>query len=204
VSTFCVQPRFHIGAGTGAGAAVRAGDGIRIVDVAGAQPCEFWAFNRADVSEHLASEHTKPSIRRRYPREGDAAYTNRRRPIVRLVVDRSPGQHDMDFAACDTARYQELGADAGHPNCEDNLHIALATLGIALPYTPQPWNLFTNFCLEADGSFSIKAPATGAGDHVILRAEMDVFVVISACPQDLNATCGGQPTDLSLEIGHWA
>ena len=79
-----------------------------------------------------------------------------------------------------------------------------ATLGIALPYISQPWDLFANFFLQADGSFTIELPATVAGDQVILRTEMDAFVVVSACPQDPNATCGGQPTDLSLDIGRRA
>ena len=185
----------------GYGVAVSAGDAVRIIDVEGQQPCDFWAFSRADIFEHLSCEHTKPSIEKRYPHIGDAAYTNRRRAIVTLLVDHSPGQHDMEFAACDTARYLQLGADERHPNCADNLRLALARLGLALPYTPQPWNLFTNFFLESDGSFTIKAPATNAGDYVVLRAEMDAYIVVSACPQDQNDTCGGRPTGLCFETG---
>ncbi|MDH3375813.1 MAG: urea carboxylase-associated family protein [Gammaproteobacteria bacterium] len=185
----------------GYGVAVSAGDAVRITDVEGQQPCDFWAFSRADVFEHLSCEHTKPSIAKRFPRIGDAAYTNRRRAIVTLLADQSPGQHDMDFAACDAARYLQLGADERHPNCADNLRLALSTLGLVLPYTPQPWNLFTNFFLESNGSFTIKAPATNAGDYVILRAEMDAYIVVSACPQDQNDTCGGRPTGLRFETG---
>ena len=72
--------------------------------------------------------HTKPSIEKLFPREGDAAYTNHRRPIVTLLEDRSPGQHDMQYAACDRWRYIELGGPehADHASCENNLHQALA------------------------------------------------------------------------------
>jgi uncharacterized protein YcgI (DUF1989 family) len=147
--------------------------------------------------------HTKPSIEKLFPGEGDAAYTNHRRPIVTLVEDHSPGQHDMQYAACDRWRYIELGGPehADHASCENNLHRALEGLSIKLPFTPQPWNLFTNFFINPDGTFTIKAPESKPGDYVILRAELDAYVVLSACPQDFNDTCGGNPTDVLAEVG---
>ncbi len=48
---------------------------------------------------------------------------------------------------------------------------------------------------------TIKPPDTSAGDNIVLRAEMDAYVVVSACPQDLNPTCGGAPTDIRVEVG---
>ena len=154
-----------------------------------------------DIFEHLSCEHTRPSIQRLYPREGNSAFTNHRRPIVTLLEDNSPGEHDMEFAACDKYRYLELGADESHANCTDNLHKALSELGLSLPYTPQPWNLFTNFFLNSDGTFEVRAPSTKSGDSVTMRSEMDSYVIVSACPQDMNDTCGGNPTDILVEIG---
>ena len=191
----------HVPARTGTGFEISKGQYIRITDIVGAQPVDFWAFNRNDVYEHLSCEHTRPSIAKLYPRIGDSAYTTYRRPIVTLIEDNSPGQHDMQFAACDKYRYLELGADESHANCQDNLHNALSALGLSLPYTPQPWNIFTNFFLNADGTFEVKAPETKAGDNLILRVDMNAYIVVSACPQDMNLTCGGQPTDIQVEIG---
>jgi uncharacterized protein YcgI (DUF1989 family) len=196
-----VLQSFHLPARTGKGFRVSRGDLIRIIDVEGQQPADFWALNADDIYEHLSCEHTKPSIEKLFPRTGDAAYTTHRRPIVTLIEDRSPGQHDMQFAACDRWRYLELGAHADHESCQDNFHLALKSLGLQLPYTPQPWNLFTNFFINGDGTFSVMAPATQPGDYVVLRAELDAFIVVSACPQDMNDTCGGRPTDLRVEIG---
>ncbi len=196
---FVVEARGHLAFG------VDQGDLIRLTDPEGAQPIDFWAFNRADIYEHLSCEHTRPSIEKLFPRVGDAAYTTKRRSIVTLLEDNSPGQHDMEFAACDVYRYAELGWDEAsqgrHANCTDNLHKGLADLGLALPYMPQPWNLFTNFFLKPDGTFEVRAPATQPGDNLILRAEMDAYLVVSACPQDMNATCGGAPTPILAEVG---
>jgi uncharacterized protein len=193
---------YHVAARTGRALAVSKGDLIRITDLHGQQPVDLWAFNRADPSEFLSPEHTKPSIEKLFPRENDAAYTNRRRPILTVVEDNSPGQHDMQYAACDPARYRQLGVTGEHASCEGNLHASLAGLGLSLPFTPQPWNLFTNFFINPDGTFTIKAPSTKPGDNIVLRAEMDVFVIVSACPQDQNDTCGGMPTDVRVEVGH--
>jgi len=196
-----VKESMHIEARTGKGFTVRKGDLIRITDLKGAQPVDFWAFNKRDIFEYLSCEHTKPSIKKLYPREGDSAYTTHRRPIVTLVEDRSPGQHDMQFAACDEWRYKELGAKGKHASCTDNFHAAMKSLKLKLPFTPQPWNLFTNFFLNADGSFDLKSPDTRPGDYLVLRADMDAYIVVSACPQDMNLTCGGNPTDIKVEVG---
>jgi uncharacterized protein YcgI (DUF1989 family) len=189
-----------VSARTGKGFEVKKGDLIRIVDVEGQQPVDFWAFNRSDISEYLSCEHTKPSIEKLYPRKGDSAYTNHRRPIVTIVEDRSPGQHDMQFAACDRWRYKELGAKGRHASCEDNFHKAFKSLGFTLPFTPQPWNLFTNFFIKPNGTFEVRAPDTRPGDYLVLRADMNAYIVVSACPQDMNATCGGKPTDIRVEV----
>jgi uncharacterized protein len=196
-----IAHNFHIPARTGKGFTVSKGDLIRITDLEGQQPVDFWAFNRADIYEHLSCEHTKPSIEKLFPRAGDSAYTTHRRPIVTLLQDHSPGQHDMQYAACDKWRYLELGASEDHASCQSNLHAALKTLGLSLPYTPQPWNLFTNFFINPDGTFTVKAPATRAGDYLVVRVDMDAYVVVSACPQDMNDTCGGRPSDVRVEVG---
>lgn len=201
MSNFAVNMSIRVPARTGIGFRVSCGQLFCIIDVDGAQPVDFWAFNKSNIFEHLSCEHTKPSIERLYPREGESAFTNHRRPIVTVLEDNSPGEHDMEFAACDKYRYLELGANESHANCTDNLHKALRELGLSLPYTPQPWNLFTNFFLHTDSSFEIRAPSTKPGDNLTMRAELDAYIVVSACPQDMNATCGENPTDILVEIG---
>lgn len=201
INKFTTVKSINVQARTSIGFKVNRGQLFRIIDVSGSQPADFWAFNSLDIFEHLSCEHTRPSIQRLYPREGNSAFTNHRRPIVTLLEDNSPGEHDMEFAACDKYRYLELGADESHANCTDNLHKALSELGLSLPYTPQPWNLFTNFFLNSDGTFEVRAPSTKSGDSVTMRSEMDSYVIVSACPQDMNDTCGGNPTDILVEIG---
>lgn len=195
---------FEVSARSYAAFTAKSGQSIRFTDLEGAQPIDFWAFNQDNIYEFLSCEHTKPAIERVYPGLGESAYTNHRRPIVTLIEDNSPGQHDMQFAACDVYRYRQLGwdevKDGYHANCQDNLHRGLADLELELPFTPQPWNLFTNFFLHPDGQFEIRPPATSPGDNMTLRLEMNAYIVISACPQDMNDTCGGNPTGIRAEL----
>ena len=196
-----VRDTRHVAARTGKGFEVATGDLIRITDLEGSQPVDFWAFSKADHLEFLSCEHTKPSIEKLFPHVGDSAYTNRRRRIVTVVDDTSPGQHDMQYAACDPTRYVELGVEGYHESCQENLHTALGSFGITLRFSPQPWNLFTNFAIQPDGTIRIESPESKAGDCILLRAELDALVVVSACPQDQNLTCGGRPTDIRVEVG---
>ena len=196
-----VRETHEVAARTGKAFEVATGDLIRITDLEGSQPVDFWAFSKEDHLEFLSCEHTKPSIEKLFPHVGDSAYTNRRQKIVTVEDDTSPGQHDMQYAACDPTRYAELGVEGYHASCQENLHLALDDFGIVLDFTPQPWNLFTNFFINPDGTFTIKAPESKSGDHIVLRAEMDATIVVSACPQDQNPTCGGQPTDIRVEVG---
>jgi uncharacterized protein YcgI (DUF1989 family) len=196
-----VEQNYHVPARTGKGFKVRNGDLIRITDLQGDQPCDFWAFCAEDPREFLSPEHTKPTLEKLVPGAGDAAYTNYRRPIVTVVEDNSIGHHDMQYAACDEARYVQLGAPMPHPSCQGNLHVALAALGIDFDAVIQPWNLFTDFRVNPDGTVEIRAPGTKPGENIVLRAEMDAYIVVSACPQDMNLTCGGTPTDLRVEVG---
>lgn len=51
-------------------------------------------------------------------------------------------------------------------------------------FTPQPLNLFMNIPIHEDRtSLSFDAPTGTPGEYICLKAEMDLVVVVSACPQ---------------------
>ena len=186
------------------GRAVRvpAGQVIRIVNPRGTQVCDTWAFNARDRSEYLSWPHTRVGLSRVVPRVGDVLTTNRRRPILTLVEDTSPGVHDTLMAACDIFRYRSLGAEGYHDNCSDNLRMAMMAIGLPVAHVPQPLNLWMNIPVHADWSVDWLAPVSRPGDHVLLRAEMDCIVAMSACPQDMIPINGAEmtPQDLAFVV----
>ena len=175
---------------------------FRLTDLEGQQPIDFWAFNKDDPMEHLSVCHTRVANLSMEVKPGQSAVTNNRRPIVTMMEDNSPGQHDMLLAACDKTRFETLGHKGGyHRNCQDNMHEALGELGIELPFSPQPWNLFTHFPWTSDNRIELLSPDTKPGDNIVFRAEMNVVVAISACPQDITRICGDKNTNVRVEVG---
>jgi uncharacterized protein YcgI (DUF1989 family) len=178
---------------------VSAGSAFRVVDVEGGQVGDLFAFRLADPGEHLSASHTRAHTSRLFPVVGERFLSSRRRPLLELVADDSPGVHDMLIAACDPDRYRALGADASHPSCAGNLRAALAERGLSLPCVPQPVNLFMNVPV-VDGRLEWLPAPTRAGASITFRALDDALVVLSACPQDIVGINGGRPTPLAIEL----
>ena len=179
---------------------------VRIINTHGQQVVDTWAFNAADPTEFMSMEHTRTALARVMVATGDALVTNRRRPILTIVEDTSPGIHDTLLAACDRYRYEQLGCIGFHDNCTDNLAAALAELDVTSARTPSPLNLFMNIPVESGGRLSFQPPVSKAGDYVLMRAEMDCLVAFSACPQDMVPINGADcvPTEAHFELlaGH--
>jgi hypothetical protein len=180
---------------------VGAGGLIKVIDVEGGQAVDMFAFCADDPREHLSAGHTRVAVERMFPAVGEAFVTDRRRPILTVVEDNSPGHHDMLVAACDAARYELLGVE-GHRNCAENLVSALADLGkpLATGVVPQPVNLFTYIPIGADDTLTYLPGDTQPGDSIVLRAERDIIFAVSSCPQDLTPINHGRPSPVAVEI----
>lgn len=118
------------------------------------------------MSEYASAEHTRVSCGRLFPRVGEQFVTNRRRPILTLLEDTSPGKHDMFVAACDPTRYQLSGVDGWHASCQENLQTVMSGFGKSGLEVPQPINLFTNIAVTEDGALDWRPALGKAGDSV--------------------------------------
>ena len=183
---------------------IRAGEHIKVINTHGAQVVDTWAFASFDMAEVMSMEHTRATLVRMRPLVGDALFTIRRRPILTLIEDTSPGVHDTLMAACDNYRYALLGCTEYHDNCTDNLAAGLRALGLSVPDTPAPLNLFMNIPWTDDGTLSFDPPQSRPGDYVVFRAELDAVLAFSACPQDILPINGEAraPTEAHFELLH--
>ena len=91
------------------------GDRIRVIDPNGGQVADVFAFCAGNLREYHSAEHTRVFVGRLFPHVGEQFVTNRRRPILTLAADDSPGVHDMLCAACDPSRFALLERRAGTP-----------------------------------------------------------------------------------------
>lgn len=194
--------RYVVPARQGRAVRLSKGQTITVVNTHGTQVCDFWAFSAANPNEFMSWEHGRGWLSAIIPKVGDDMVTNRRRPIMTIETDTSPGIHDTLMSACDLFRYTTLGCTEYHDNCSDNMRMALLAIGVEPKEVPQPLNLWMNIPVAADGSVQWLAPVSKAGDSVTMRAHMDMIAVMSACPQDLIPINGDDmaPVELHFEV----
>ncbi|KAL9095816.1 MAG: hypothetical protein Q9165_001813 [Trypethelium subeluteriae] len=174
---------------------------FRITDLHGSQIVDLLAFRLPSLREHLSVSYTRYHHRGGALAAGDRLYTNDNRPILRIRAD-TVRVHDMTFMACNPGFYAEQGL-AGHRNCAENLVEGLRSWGVGEGVVrdrldlPDPWNVFQN-----TPEYTLKGGlgTSRAGDYIELEAEMDVLVVGSSCPYDVDGFNGGEATDVMIEI----
>jgi uncharacterized protein YcgI (DUF1989 family) len=192
--------RVVVPAGEGRAVPVAAGERVRVVDLEGGQVADFFAFVDGDATEHLSAEHTRPSIRRLFPVPGEELLSNRRRALLHFEEDHSPARHDTLYAACDPARYALLGVSGPHRSCAVNLAEAMAALGYDPVAVPQPFNLFMDVPVAADGTLQVIPASSQPGDFVSFRALHNLVVAVSSCPMDVIAIGTGAVTPLAIDV----
>ena len=173
---------------------------IKVINTHGTQVVDCWALNADNTGEFMSMEHCRVGFERVYPRKGDTMVTNRRRPILKIIEDSASGTHDTLLAACDRYRYEQLGCKEYHRNCTDNFWEALVEIGMKPVELPSPFNLWQNTPVEADGVIKPNPPDAKKRDYIVLRAEMDLVICLSACPQDVTSICGNRPRNAHFEI----
>jgi hypothetical protein len=178
---------------------VEAGQTVRIVDVEGQQVADLVCFVRADPAEKLSVHNTALIQGMVYVTTGHALFSDRCRRLMTIVED-TCGRHDLLAGSCSegTNRFRYGVADT--PNCRSNFEAALRPFGIPLEEIPYSFNIFMNVPIEADGRMSIQPPTSKPGDHIDLRAEVDLIVGLSNCPQERNPCNAFKPTPLRVQL----
>lgn len=182
---------------SGVAVSLSKGQVLKVINTHGQQVVDTFAFSATTPGEFMSMSHTRTSCLRLVPAIGQKFVSNQRKPMLKFLEDTSPGIHDTLIAACDPSRYRQLGAQGYHDSCSDNLRKAIQAIHIPfeISHTPEPLNLFMNVPVSSGWDLSIEEPKIQPGGFVRLQAEMDLLVVMSACPMDLNAVVGGTPKE---------
>jgi hypothetical protein len=184
----------------GRAVSIPAGATVRITDTRGHQIGDLFAFVRDKPSEYLSVGATRTVHTRLIPEVGGAFVTQFLRPILTFVADTSPGVHDTLYPPCSPAQYEAAGVEGHHPSCRENFEKAATGAGMPTEFVPEPLNLFQNTPPDADGVLVIGPAASEPGDHVLLRAEVDLVLVLTACSYDLGNANGEECTELLIEL----
>jgi len=178
---------------TGTAFELRAGQSLRVIDLQGEQVADLIAFNAGDKAEWLSSGRSIDYANRIYLTTGDILYSNRSRPMLTIVED-EVGRHDFLLTPCSPETFQIIYKnDAPHPSCFGNLSTHLAAFGIAPDTIPTTFNIFMNVEVAADGTLNILPPRSKAGQAIVLRAEMDLIVGLTACSAEMSNNYAFKP-----------
>ena len=180
---------------------IAAGQTLRIVDLEGNQAVDFLLYAAADDAERYSAQDTVSAQGNLFLREGTVLRSNEGRPMMTIAAT-SVEYHDTIGGACscesNTLRY-------GHHTksqhaCVENFLEANLTEGRSKRDIVSNINFFMNVPVTPDGGLTFADGVSGPGKYVEMRAEMDVIILISNCPQ-LNNPCNAyNPTPIEVIV----
>jgi len=193
-----VLRELHLAPQTGAGLVIARGQQLEIIDPQGEQVADLVSFARADPAEWLSSGRTIDYANTIYLTTGHTLYSNRSRPMWTIVED-TVGRHDFLLTPCSPETFTILYKTTGHhPSCFENLSRGLAPFGIEPDAIPTSFNVFMNVDVLPSGELRILPPRSRRGDRIVLRAEMDMIVGVTACSAELSNNGRFKPIDVRV------
>ena len=194
----------HMDPGTAKTYEVKAGEFIQIIDVQGRECSDFQAFAvsalEREIERGIDATITRTLMGAAYPGPGLTAkyYDADMQPLVEVIRD-TCGRHDTFGIACGAKYYEDMGYP-GHVNCSDNFSRALAPYAIAARRGWQAANFFYNTNIDDNNQLYLDDPWSRPGDYVLMQALTDLVCISSACPCDVDAANGWNPTDIHVRV----
>ncbi|OYV82842.1 MAG: urea carboxylase [Acidiphilium sp. 21-68-69] len=162
-------------------------------------------YNAADPGERYSAQDTLAAQARaggRYDLStGSVLRSNEGRAMATIVAD-TCGFHDTSAGACscesNTVRFGQ--ATRFMHACRENFLTELAKYGMDKRDLVSNVNFFMNVPIRPDGELTVDDGVSAPGGYVELRAEMDLLVLISNCPQVNNPCNGFRPTPIRCVV----
>ena len=181
---------------------VRKGQTIRIEDSYGQQAIDTIFYCLADFAERYSSQDTLRVNGVAYISTGSQIISSEGRLMAVVTADTS-GRHDTSAGCCSC---ESNSVRFGHETrnlhaCRENFILELSRHGMTKRDIVPNINFFMNVPISPNGAMTIDDGVSAPGDHVALRAEMDLLCVISNCPQINNPCNGFDPTPIRVQIG---
>lgn len=197
--------RETIGAGNGFIKEIKAGQVIRIVDLEGNQAADTLLYDARRPDDHYSAINTIAAQQNIYLTAGSVLRSESGAKLATIVAD-TCGRHDTLGGACssqsNTVRYAHEKAHMH--NCRDTFLLQLANFDGEYCFTKRDLapniNFFMNVPVTEEGGLTFADGVSGPGYYVEMKAERDIVVLISNCPQ-LNNPCNAyNPTPIEVLI----
>jgi uncharacterized protein YcgI (DUF1989 family) len=183
-------------AASGAWLALSAGQQLRLQQITDGQCVDLHVFEPGGRSFSAARTRALHGI---HPSVGASLWsTPPEVPLLSIVADTAPG-HDLCFPPCSEREYERHAGIGGHLGCAE-LHKAARVLQARALQTPgapstgdEVLNLWLPSAVDDQGGLRSWPAACRRGDYVELRADRDVVVTLSTCPDDLFGSSQYEP-----------
>ena len=180
---------------------VAAGDELTIVDLEGNQAVDFLLYDAVDTAVRYSAPDTISAQGNIYLSQGSVLRANTGDALMTLVHD-EVGRHDTIGGACskesNSLRY---GHHTVHQHaCVENFLAEGANWGLGKRDLVSNINFYMNVPVEADGALGIVDGLSAPGLSLTLRADRDVLVLVSNCPQINNPCNGFNPTPVRMIV----
>jgi urea carboxylase-associated protein 1 len=180
---------------------VARGDTLRITDLGGNQAVDFLVYDADDTSHRYSAPDTITAQRNIFLVSGTTLMSNEGESMMQITAT-TCDYHDTIGGACsresNTLRY---GFHTAHQHaCVDNFLDAGMRYGLSKRDLVSNINWFMNVPIGVDGTLGIVDGISAPGLTVDLRADIDVLVLISNCPQINNPCNGFNPTPIQLQV----
>ena len=199
----------HLPYNTGWAGEIRQGQLLRI---AATTTVDFVCFRLQNLKERFDQARTKVYNGKIFITTGDKLMGRNNQHMMTIVENTNrEGTHDLQKGMCSGYRFQ-LAKKEGRlreyyhrdfkeeevpdHGCYENLSRVLEPYGIAPEDIPSPFNLNQHMIIDGKtGKMEHTTVRAKPGSYVEFRAEMDLLVALSACP---DMPVGGQPVDLII------
>ena len=176
------------------------GEVLEVVDPLGEQVSDLYLVSADDVEECFSAGRTVDYNNTLYVSVGGRLWSNRSRVMATVVAD-TVGVHDLTLTPCSQETFDLLYPEfegAEHPSCFANLCGALGPVGVSPDRIGTTLNVFMDVWTDRTGDLHIDPPPTRPGDRFAIRAEMPLFVGVTACSAEKSNNGHCTPIDVRV------
>lgn len=167
---------------------------LKVCDLQGEQVSDFICFNYNNPKEYLSSGRTIDYEETIFLTTGNKFYSNLSNVMFTMEQD-TVGKHDFLLTPCSADTFRIIYGDTNpHRGCFGNLTEALQPFGITPDQIPVCFNIFMNVSVDGiTGKIGVHPPRSKANDFVILQAQMDLIVGMTACSAEMSNNYSFKP-----------
>ena len=166
---------------------LKKGQRLKVVDISGEQVSDFICYNFHDKAEYLSSGRTIDYAETIFLSKGHAFYSNRSNVMFNILED-TVGRHDFLLTPCSSDTFRIIyGHENPHRGCLGNLAESLKEYHISADEIPFCFNIFMHVKVDGEtGKIAVLPQKSKAGDYLLLEAEMDLIIGMTACSAEMS------------------